>query len=180
MRGRRVCCVVTSRWHCDTRRRLAAAGGERRGEIGKGWGVLSVPRSIAMTATTTYDEAGLHQTNGDGMIKKGIGERDERDDKPVLSLASWAQSMRCAMDGAPELEVGDLADSPIRLSVREARMIGVMLDVKVARIGEEQAFFEGDVSERARPFDGGLSAHGKKDLPGGRQVSEPYKHSSAH
>lgn len=133
-----------------------------------------------MTTTSTYDEAGLHQPNGDGMIEKGIGERDERDDKPIFSLASWAQGVRCAMDGAPELEVGDLAHRPIRLGVREARMIGVMLDVKVASVGEEQPFFEGDVSERTGPLDGGLSAHGKKDLPGWRRVTEPYKRSSAH
>ena len=69
--------------------------------------------------------------------------------------------MRCAMDGAPELEVGDLAHRPIRLSVREARMIGVMLDVEVASIGEEEAFFEGDVSKWIGPLEGGLSAHGE-------------------
>ena len=44
-------------------------------------------RATSILAVSTYDEARLHQPDGDGMIEKGIGERDERYDKPIFSLA---------------------------------------------------------------------------------------------
>lgn len=142
--------MVTRRWAPEERSRFATAGAERRGEMGKGWVRWKVrgQRGSGMRARrATYHETGLNQTNGDGMVNEGVGERDEGDDGAGLALLLGAQRVGGAVDGTAELEVSDLAHCAVRFSVREACVVGVVLPVEVSGTSEGEPSLEGDVDE---------------------------------